>query len=160
MAKFMILLTADDAGKLLKSGVPLDKISPVVNPVTRRSSTSPRGRLQSTWEASRRPEDRKGRKGHVLGGDGSDIVGNKDAVIGKIKEMVQVQEGTTPRSASSAAAAVPCRGAQRPPGAHLPTMPRSRRSQPQPPTRSSSSSMSDVRRGYGQGSGLGATHNG
>jgi len=96
MAKFKDTIDLyDDAGKLLKSGVPLDKISPVVNPATRkiidltkRTIAVNLGGIQDALKTG------KVGKGHVLGREMDlDIVGNKDAVIGKIKEMVQVQEG-------------------------------------------------------------------
>ncbi|SAI88902.1 methyl-coenzyme M reductase beta subunit [Methanoculleus bourgensis] len=96
MAKFRDTIDLyDDAGKLLKSGVPLDKISPLVNPATRkiidltkRTIAVNLGGIQDALKTG------KVGKGHVLGREMDlDIVGNKDAVIGKIKEMVQVQEG-------------------------------------------------------------------
>ena len=96
MAKFKDTIDLyDDAGKLLKSGVPLDKISPLVNPATRkiidltkRTIAVNLGGIQDALKTG------KVGKGHVLGREMDlDIVGNKDAVIGKIKEMVQVQEG-------------------------------------------------------------------
>ncbi len=96
MAKFKDTIDLyDDAGKLLKSGVPLEKISPLVNPATRkiidltkRTIAVNLGGIQDALKTG------KVGKGHVLGREMDlDIVGNKDAVIGKIKEMVQVQEG-------------------------------------------------------------------
>ena len=85
----------DDAGKLLKSGVPLEKISPVVNPATRklidltkRTIAVNLGGVQEGLKTG------KVAKGQVLGRElNLDIVGNKDAVIAKIKDMVQVTEG-------------------------------------------------------------------
>jgi len=85
----------DDTGKLLKSGVPLEKISPVINPATRkiidltkRTVAVNLGGIQDGLKAG------KVAKGHVLGRElNLDIVGNKDAVVSKIKEMVQVTEG-------------------------------------------------------------------
>jgi len=85
----------DDTGKLLKSGVPLEKISPVINPATRkiidltkRTVAVNLGGIQDGLKAG------KVAKGHVLGRElNLDIVGNKDAVVSKIKEMVQVAEG-------------------------------------------------------------------
>jgi len=85
----------DDTGKLLKSGVPLEKISPVINPATRkiidltkRTVAVNLGGIQDGLKAG------KVAKGHVLGRElDLDIVGNKDAVVSKIKEMVQVEEG-------------------------------------------------------------------
>ena len=85
----------DDAGKLLKSGVSLEKISPVVNPATRklidltkRTVAVNLGGVQEGLKTG------KVAKGQVLGRElNLDIVGNKDAVIAKIKDMVQVTEG-------------------------------------------------------------------
>jgi len=85
----------DDTGKLLKSGVPLEKISPVINPATRkiidltkRTVAVNLGGIQDGLKAG------KVAKGHVLGRElNLDIVGNKDTVVSKIKEMVQVEEG-------------------------------------------------------------------
>jgi methyl-coenzyme M reductase beta subunit len=85
----------DDTGKLLKSGVALEKISPVINPATRkiidltkRTVAVNLGGIQDGLKAG------KVAKGHVLGRElNLDIVGNKDAVVSKIKEMVQVAEG-------------------------------------------------------------------
>ena len=85
----------DDAGKLLKSGVPLDKISPVVNPATRklidltkRTIAVNLGGVQENLKIG------KVAKGQVLGRElNLDILGNKDAIIAKIKDMVQVTEG-------------------------------------------------------------------
>jgi len=85
----------DDTGKVLKSGVALEKISPVINPATRkiidltkRTVAVNLGGIQDGLKVG------KVAKGHVLGRElNLDIVGNKDAVISKIKEMVQVEEG-------------------------------------------------------------------
>jgi len=85
----------DDTGKLLKSGVALEKISPVINPATRkiidltkRTVAVNLGGIQDGLKVG------KVAKGHVLGRElNLDIVGNKDAVISKIKEMVQVEVG-------------------------------------------------------------------
>ena len=85
----------DDAGKLLKSGVPLEKISPVSNPairkiidLTKRTVAVNLGGIQEGLKSG------KVAKGYVLGREMNlDIVGNKDAIIGKIKEMVQVEDG-------------------------------------------------------------------
>jgi len=81
----------DDAGKLLKSGVPLEKISPVSNPairkiidLTKRTVAVNLGGIQEGLKSG------KVAKGYVLGREMNlDIVGNKDAIIGKIKEIVQ-----------------------------------------------------------------------
>jgi len=49
MAKYKDVIDLyDDEGKLLKSNVTLEKISPVVNKGALMSSTSPRGPWQST----------------------------------------------------------------------------------------------------------------
>ena len=88
----------DDAGKLLKSGVPLEKISPVSNPairkiidLTKRTVAVNLGGIQEGLKSG------KVAKGYVLGREMNlDIVGNKDAIIGKIKEMVQVEDGDDP----------------------------------------------------------------
>ncbi len=85
----------DDAGNLLKSGVTLEKISPLINPATRkiidltkRTIAVNLGGIQDGLKAG------KVAKGQVLGRElDLDIVGNKDAIIAKIKEMVQVEEG-------------------------------------------------------------------
>nr|WP_303716230.1 coenzyme-B sulfoethylthiotransferase subunit beta [Methanoculleus marisnigri] len=85
----------DDAGKQLKSGVSLEKISPLVNPATRklidltkRTIAVNLGGIQESLKTG------KVAKGYVLGREMNlDIVANKDAIIAKIKEMVQVEEG-------------------------------------------------------------------
>jgi methyl-coenzyme M reductase beta subunit len=85
----------DDAGKQLKSGVPLEKISPVVNPairkiidLTKRTVAVNLGGIQEGLKTG------KVAKGYILGREMDlDIIGNKDAIIAKIKEMVQVEEG-------------------------------------------------------------------
>lgn len=96
MAKFNDTIDLyDDTGKLLKSNVPLEKISPLINPATRkiidltkRTIAVNLGGIEGALKTG------KVGKGHVLGRElDLDIVGNKDAVISKIKEMVQVQEG-------------------------------------------------------------------
>ncbi|MDD3933181.1 MAG: methyl-coenzyme M reductase subunit beta, partial [Methanoculleus sp.] len=85
----------DDAGKQLKSGVPLEKISPLVNPATRKlidlTKRTVAVNLNGIQESLKTG---KVAKGYVLGREMNlDIVANKDAVIAKIKEMVQVEEG-------------------------------------------------------------------
>ena len=87
----------DDEGKLLKSNVALDKISPLVNPATReiidltkRTISVNLGGIEKGLKAG------KVGKGQILGRElDLDIVANKDAVIAKIKEMVEVEEGDT-----------------------------------------------------------------
>ncbi|MCK4270776.1 MAG: methyl-coenzyme M reductase subunit beta, partial [Methanogenium sp.] len=87
----------DDEGKLLKSGVALDKISPLVNPATRkiidltkRTISVNLGGMEKGLRAG------KVGKGQILGRElDLDIVANKDAIIAKIKEMVEVEEGDT-----------------------------------------------------------------
>jgi methyl-coenzyme M reductase beta subunit len=96
MAKFKDTIDLyDDSGKLLKSGVALEKISPLVNPATRklidltkRTIAVNLGGIENGLKTG------KVGKGHVLGRElNLDIAGNKDAIIAKIKDMVQVQEG-------------------------------------------------------------------
>ncbi len=85
----------DDTGKLLKSGVALEKISPVINPATRKIIDLTK-RTVAVNLAGIQDGLKVGKvaKGHVLGRElNLDIVGNKDAVVSKIKEMVQVAEG-------------------------------------------------------------------
>ncbi|MHC1626781.1 MAG: coenzyme-B sulfoethylthiotransferase subunit beta [Methanoculleaceae archaeon] len=85
----------DDEGKLLKSGVPLHKISPVVNPAikriidyTKRTVVVDLGKIDDAVKTG------KVSKGIVPGrGINLDILGNKDAIMDKIKEYVQVEEG-------------------------------------------------------------------
>ncbi|MDD5419519.1 MAG: coenzyme-B sulfoethylthiotransferase subunit beta [Methanomicrobiaceae archaeon] len=85
----------DDAGKLLKSGVTLEKISPLVNPATRklidltkRTIAVNLGGIEAGLKTG------KIGKGHILGRElDLPIVAKKDAVIARIKEMVQVEEG-------------------------------------------------------------------
>jgi methyl-coenzyme M reductase beta subunit len=85
----------DDSGKLLKSGVTLEKVSPLVNPATRkmidltkRTIAVNLGGIQEGLKTG------KVAKGQVLGRElNLDIAGNKDAIVAKIKEMVQVEEG-------------------------------------------------------------------
>jgi len=87
----------DDEGKLLKSGVALDKISPLVNPATRkiidltkRTISVNLGGMEKGLRAG------KVGKGQILGRElDLDIVANKDAIIARIKEMVEVEEGDT-----------------------------------------------------------------
>jgi len=87
----------DDEGKLLKSGVALDKISPLVNPaikeiidLTKRTISVNLGGIEKGLRAG------KVGKGQILGRElDLDIVANKDAIIAKIKEMVEVEEGDT-----------------------------------------------------------------
>ena len=85
----------DDTGKLLKSGVALEKVSPVINPATRKIIDLTK-RTVAVNLAGIQDGLKVGKvaKGHVLGRElNLDIVGNKDAVVSKIKEMVQVAEG-------------------------------------------------------------------
>ncbi|MDN7025277.1 coenzyme-B sulfoethylthiotransferase subunit beta [Methanoculleus sp. FWC-SCC1] len=85
----------DDAGKLLKSGVSLEKISPLVNPATRklidltkRTIAVNLGGIEAGLKTG------KIAKGNILGRElDLDIAGNKDAIVAKIKEMVQVEDG-------------------------------------------------------------------
>ncbi|MBN1194651.1 MAG: coenzyme-B sulfoethylthiotransferase subunit beta [Methanomicrobiaceae archaeon] len=87
----------DDAGKLLKSGVTLEKISPLVNPatkklidLTKRTIAVQLGKIESELKVG------KVGKGQILGRElNLDIMGNKDAIIAKIKDMVDVEGGDT-----------------------------------------------------------------
>ena len=85
----------DDAGKQLKSGVPLEKISPVINPATRKLIDLTKRTIAVNLNGIQESlKTGKVAKGYVLGREMNlDIIGNKDAVIAKIKEMVQVEEG-------------------------------------------------------------------
>lgn len=96
MAKFKDTIDLyDDAGKLLKSGVALDKISPLVNPATRKLiSLTKRTIAVNLGGIENNLKIGKVGKGQVLGRElDLDISGNKDAIIAKIKDMVQVAEG-------------------------------------------------------------------
>ena len=147
MAKFKDTIDLyDDSGKLLKSGVPLDKISPLVNPATRkiidltkRTIAVNLGGIQDALKTG------KVGKGHVLGREMDlDIVGNKDAVIGKIKEMVQVQEGDDTKIREfSGGGKIILVEAPAPSAGRVHIRRRDPSVQPQPPTQSSSSSISD-----------------
>jgi len=98
MAKYTdtIDLYSDD-GKLLKSGVTLERISPLVNPaikriidLTKRTIAVNLGGMQKGLATG------KVGKGQILGRElDLDLVGNKDAIIGKIKDMVDVEGGDT-----------------------------------------------------------------
>ena len=96
MAKYTetIDLYSDD-GKLLKSGVTLDRISPLVNPatgkiidLTKRTINVNLGGIQDALKAG------KLGKGKIKGRElDLPIMENKDAIVAKIKEMIQVEEG-------------------------------------------------------------------
>ncbi|MCK8518215.1 coenzyme-B sulfoethylthiotransferase subunit beta [Methanoculleus sp. 7T] len=96
MAKYSetIDLYSDD-GKLLKSGVSLDRISPLVNPatskiidLTKRTINVNLGGIQDALKTG------KLGKGKIKGRElDLPIMENKDAIVAKIKEMVQVEEG-------------------------------------------------------------------
>jgi methyl-coenzyme M reductase beta subunit len=96
MAKYTetIDLYSDD-GKLLKSGVTLDRISPLVNPatgkiidLTKRTISVNLGGIQDALKTG------KLGKGKIKGRElDLPIMENKDAIVAKIKEMVQVEEG-------------------------------------------------------------------
>ena len=96
MAKYTetIDLYSDD-GKLLKSGVTLDRISPLVNPatskiidLTKRTISVNLGGIQEALKTG------KLGKGKIKGRElDLPIMENKDAIVAKIKEMVQVEEG-------------------------------------------------------------------
>ncbi|MDN7012062.1 coenzyme-B sulfoethylthiotransferase subunit beta [Methanoculleus sp. FWC-SCC3] len=96
MAKYTetIDLYSDD-GKLLKSGVTLDRISPLVNPatskiidLTKRTINVNLGGIQDALKTG------KLGKGKIKGRElDLPIMENKDAIVAKIKEMIQVEEG-------------------------------------------------------------------
>jgi methyl-coenzyme M reductase beta subunit len=87
----------DDEGKLLKSGVTLEKISPLVNPatkkiidLTKRTIAVNLGGMEKGLKVG------KAAKGTIMGRElDLDLVANKDALIAKIKEMVDVEGGDT-----------------------------------------------------------------
>ncbi|WP_298666789.1 coenzyme-B sulfoethylthiotransferase subunit beta [uncultured Methanofollis sp.] len=84
-----------DDGKLLKSGVTLEKISPLVNPatskiidLTKRTINVNLGGIEQALKIG------KLGKGKIRGRElNLPIMENKDAIVAKIKEMVQVEEG-------------------------------------------------------------------
>ncbi|WP_342678126.1 coenzyme-B sulfoethylthiotransferase subunit beta [Methanofollis sp. UBA420] len=84
-----------DDGKLLKSGVTLDKISPLVNPatskiidLTKRTINVNLGGIEQALKIG------KLGKGKIRGRElNLPIMENKDAIVARIKEMVQVEEG-------------------------------------------------------------------
>jgi methyl-coenzyme M reductase beta subunit len=87
----------DDDGKLLKSDVTLEKISPLVNPATKKIIDSVKRNIAVNLG---KVED--GLKAGKVGGGtikgrelDLDISGNKDAIVAKIKEMVDVEGGDT-----------------------------------------------------------------
>jgi methyl-coenzyme M reductase beta subunit len=96
MAKYAetIDLYSDD-GKLLKSGVTLDRISPLVNPatskiidLTKRTINVNLGGIEAALKTG------KLGKGKIKGRElDLPIMENKDALVAKIKEMVQVEDG-------------------------------------------------------------------
>uniref|UniRef100_UPI00272DFE4C methyl-coenzyme M reductase subunit beta n=1 Tax=Methanoculleus sp. TaxID=90427 RepID=UPI00272DFE4C len=96
MAKYTetIDLYSDD-GKLLKSGVTLDRISPLVNPatgkiidLTKRTISVNLGGIQDALKVG------KLGKGKIKGRElDLPIMENKDAIVARIKEMIQVEEG-------------------------------------------------------------------
>ncbi|WAI01953.1 coenzyme-B sulfoethylthiotransferase subunit beta [Methanogenium organophilum] len=98
MAKYSdtIDLYSDD-GKLLKSGVTIDKVSPLVNPaskkiidLTKRSIAVNLGGIEGGLKAG------KLGKGTIPGRElDLPIMANKDAIVAKIKEMVDVEGGDT-----------------------------------------------------------------
>jgi len=96
MAKYSetIDLYSDD-GKLLKGGVTLDRISPLVNPATSKiidlTKRTINVNLAGIEQALKTGKLGKGKiKGRELN---LPIMENKDALIAKIKEMVQGEEG-------------------------------------------------------------------
>ncbi len=85
----------DDEGKLLKSGVTLEKISPLVNPAIRKIiDLTKRTIVVNLAGVEKGVKTGKVGKGQILGRElNLDVVANKDAVISRIKEMLQVEEG-------------------------------------------------------------------
>ncbi|HIH02982.1 MAG TPA: methyl-coenzyme M reductase subunit beta, partial [Methanoregulaceae archaeon] len=87
----------DDVGKLLKSGVALDKISPVTNPgigkiidLTKRTVAVNLGGLEAALASGKVG----GKFNQVLGYNKDfSIVKDSGAIAEKIKKMVQVAEG-------------------------------------------------------------------
>ncbi len=83
-----------DDGKLLKSGVTLDRISPLVNPatskiidLTKRTINVNLGGIEKALKTG------KLGKGKIKGRElDLPIMENKDAIVARIKEMVQVEE--------------------------------------------------------------------
>jgi methyl-coenzyme M reductase beta subunit len=98
MAKYSdtIDLYSDD-GKLLKSDVVLDKISPLVNPatmkiidLTKRSIAVNLGGMEAGLKSG------KLGKGKILGRElDLPIMANKDAIVASIKEMLDIEGGET-----------------------------------------------------------------
>ncbi|MCP1663021.1 MAG: coenzyme-B sulfoethylthiotransferase subunit beta [Methanocalculus sp. MSAO_Arc1] len=97
MAKFKDSIDLyDDAGKLLKSGVALEKVSPLVNPaiqkminLTKRTVAVNLGGVEEALKTGK-----IGKHQQILGRElDLDIVKNSGAISEKIKEMVQVQDG-------------------------------------------------------------------
>jgi len=96
MAKYSetIDLYSDD-GKLLKSGVSLDRISPLVNPatskiidLTKRTINVNLGGIENALKTGSLGKGKiKGRELDLP------IMENKDAIVAKIKDMIQVEEG-------------------------------------------------------------------
>ncbi len=97
MAKFKDTIDLyDDAGKLLQSGVALEKVSPLVNPaiqkminLTKRTVAVNLGGVEEALKTGKigKHQQIKGRELNL------DIVKNSGAIAEKIKEMVQVQDG-------------------------------------------------------------------
>ncbi|HJJ37516.1 MAG TPA: methyl-coenzyme M reductase subunit beta, partial [Methanocorpusculum sp.] len=97
MAKYKDVIDLyDDNGKLLKSNVALEKISPLVNPAvkkiiddTKRTVAVNLGGMQEALKTGK-----IGKHQQILGRElNLDIVGNIDAIEAKIKEYVSVEAG-------------------------------------------------------------------
>jgi len=97
MAKYKDVIDLyDDNGKLLKSNVALEKISPLVNPAikkiiddTKRTVAVNLGGMQDALKTGK-----IGKHQQILGRElNLDIVGNIDAIEAKIKEYVSVEAG-------------------------------------------------------------------
>ncbi|HJJ91728.1 MAG TPA: methyl-coenzyme M reductase subunit beta, partial [Methanocorpusculum sp.] len=97
MAKYADVIDLyDDNGKLLKSNVPLEKISPVVNPAikslvdnAKRTVAVNLGGVEAALKSGK-----IGKHTQILGRElNLDIAGNIDAIEAKIKQYVSVEEG-------------------------------------------------------------------
>ncbi|HKM41480.1 MAG TPA: coenzyme-B sulfoethylthiotransferase subunit beta [Methanocorpusculum sp.] len=97
MAKFKDVIDLyDDNGKLLKSNVALEKISPLVNPAvkkiiddTKRTVAVNIGGMQEALKTGK-----IGKHQQILGRElNLDLIGNIDAIEAKIKEYVSVEAG-------------------------------------------------------------------
>ncbi|HJJ50849.1 MAG TPA: methyl-coenzyme M reductase subunit beta, partial [Methanocorpusculum sp.] len=97
MAKYKDVIDLyDDNGKLLRSNISLERISPLVNPAvkkiiddTKRSVAVNLGGMQESLKSGK-----IGKHQQILGRElNLDILGNIDAIEAKIKEYVSVESG-------------------------------------------------------------------